>query len=183
MIAALRALAGLGPVGPVSSLWATDPVGGPDGQPTYRNAVAAWRPAGPWASPRRALAALLAIEQALGRQRRDRWGPRRIDIDLLAWDADRAAAALDRAARSSLPRPDLPHPRAFERSFVLVPWSEVAPDWRDPRSGATVADAAAAAGWGGVRPVAAAEGARWAAAVAELAGGHAGAPGAASGPR
>jgi 2-amino-4-hydroxy-6-hydroxymethyldihydropteridine diphosphokinase len=183
MIAALRALAALGAVGPVSSLWATDPVGGPEGQPTYRNAVAAWRPAGAWASPRRALAALLAIEQALGRERRDRWGPRRIDLDLLAWDADGAALALDRAARSRLPRPDLPHPRAFERPFVLVPWAEVAADWRDPRSGATVADAAAAIGRAGVWPVASPEGTRWAAAVAALLAADAGAPGDATGPR
>jgi 2-amino-4-hydroxy-6-hydroxymethyldihydropteridine diphosphokinase len=183
MIAALAALAALGAVGPVSSLWSTDPVGGPEGQPTYRNAVAAWRPADAWASPRRALAALLAIEQALGRERRDRWGPRRIDLDLLAWDADGAAVAPDRAARSGLPRPDLPHPRAFERPFVLVPWSEVAPGWRDPRSGATVADAAAAAGWGGVRPVAPPEGRRWAAAVAALVAANAGALGDATGPR
>jgi 2-amino-4-hydroxy-6-hydroxymethyldihydropteridine diphosphokinase len=183
MIAALRALAAVGTVGPVSSLWETDPVGGPGDQPTYRNAVATWRPAGAWASPQRALAALLAIELALGRERRDRWGPRRIDIDLLAWDAAGAAGGADRPARSGLPRPDLPHPRAFERPFVLVPWSEVAPGWRDPRSGATVADAAAAAGRGGVRPAALTEAARWATSVAALAGGTSGAVGAGSDPR
>lgn len=182
MVAALRALAALGAVGPVSSLWATDPVGGPAHQPTYRNAVALWRPAPAWGSPTRALAALLAIEQALGRRRCERWGPRRIDIDLLAWD-DGAAGAAERATPSRLPRPDLPHPRAFGRPFVLVPWSEVAPGWRDPRSGATVADAAASAPSDGVWPVAPPESTRWATAVAALVGGNAGAPGAAAGPR
>jgi 2-amino-4-hydroxy-6-hydroxymethyldihydropteridine diphosphokinase len=183
MIAALRALAALGAVEATSSLWATDPVGGPEGQPTYRNAVALWRPAAAWASPWRALAALLAIERALGRERRERWGARRIDVDLLAWEAEDGARAAGRSARSALPRPELPHPRAFERPFVLVPWSEVAPGWRDPRSGATVAAAAAAAALAGVRPVPPPEGDRWAAAVAGLPCEHAGAPGTGAGPR
>jgi 2-amino-4-hydroxy-6-hydroxymethyldihydropteridine diphosphokinase len=172
MIGALRALSALGTVGPVSSLWSTDPVGGPPDQPTFRNAVAAWRPARAWAAPGRALGALLAIEQALGRERRERWGPRRIDLDLLAWHAEPGAADAGRpttagAVRASGrgTRPDLPHPRALERPFVLVPWAEVAPGWRHPRAGLSIADAAAAADARGVREVDPDEGARWAVAV------------------
>lgn len=165
MIAAGQALGRLGAVGPVSSLWLTDPVGGPVGQPPYRNAVVIWRPAAPWATPPRSLAALLAVEQALGRERRDRWGPRRIDLDLLAWvpgpaaptvDGERVPGPIGRG-----PRPELPHPRSFERPFVLVPWSEVAPEWRHPGTGVTVAAARAAAGDGGVRPVPPDERERW----------------------
>jgi len=165
MVAAVRALARLGRVGAVSSLWRTDPVGGPAGQPAYRNAVLLWRPGTAWATPPRALAALLAIERALGRERRDRWGPRRIDLDLLAWQPDGGGTADGVASargRGRLALPDLPHPRAFGRPFVLVPWSEVAPGWRHPRSGVTVG-AAAAASSTGVWPVSAAERARWAA--------------------
>jgi 2-amino-4-hydroxy-6-hydroxymethyldihydropteridine diphosphokinase len=180
MIAALRALAALGSVGPVSSLWSTDPVGGPPDQPTYRNAVAVWRPAPPWATPATALAALLAIEQALGRERRDRWGPRRIDLDLLAWLADTEAptdAPVSRAATGARgPAPVLPHPRALERPFVLVPWAEVAPAWRHPHAGVRIADAAARVGAAGVRPVDGAERVRWMEAVAARA-----APGRAAG--
>jgi 2-amino-4-hydroxy-6-hydroxymethyldihydropteridine diphosphokinase len=165
MIAAVRALAALGSVGPVSSLWCTDPVGGPPGQPTYRNAVAVWRPAASWATPVRALAALLAIEQALGRERRDRWGPRRIDLDLLAWVEDAEAAKDAPAQRGATgargPAPVLPHPRALERPFVLVPWAEVAPSWRHPQAGVRIADAAARVGATGVRPVDASERVRW----------------------
>jgi 2-amino-4-hydroxy-6-hydroxymethyldihydropteridine diphosphokinase len=165
MIAAGRALARLGALGPVSSLWRTDPVGGPPDQPTYRNAVVVWHPAPPWATPAAALAALLAIEQALGRERRDRWGPRRIDLDLLAWSPPSADSAPHEGRRAPWRRPDLPHPRAFERPFVLVPWAEVEPAWRDPASGATVAATLAATGRAGVGRVATEEARRWSAAL------------------
>lgn len=64
------------------------------------------------------LRACLAIEEAMGRTRGVRWGPRRIDIDLLTYDA----ITLD------LPELTLPHPRLLERAFVLVPLAEIAPD-------------------------------------------------------
>jgi 2-amino-4-hydroxy-6-hydroxymethyldihydropteridine diphosphokinase len=71
-------------------------------------------------APAALLARALAVERALGRKRtrEQRWGPRTIDIDLLAYD-DAVVA-----------RPDLvlPHPRLFERAFVLVPLAEIAPD-------------------------------------------------------
>lgn len=124
LAAAVVALGRLGQIDGASDLWATDPVGGPAGQRTYLNAVIGWRPAPAWSTPERALAALLAIESGLGRVRREPWGPRRIDLDLLDWRGGRS-----RAHGSRLRRPALPHPRAHERAFVLVPWSEVAPDW------------------------------------------------------
>ena len=62
-----------------------------------------------------------AVERALGRDRgrEQRWGPRTVDVDLLAYDD----VVLDE------PRLTLPHPRMFERAFVLVPLAEIAPDW------------------------------------------------------
>jgi 2-amino-4-hydroxy-6-hydroxymethyldihydropteridine diphosphokinase len=61
-----------------------------------------------------------AVEQALGRRRTQerRWGPRPIDIDILAYD-DVALAG---------PELNLPHPRLFERAFVLVPLAEIVPE-------------------------------------------------------
>ncbi len=174
---ALAALAALGTVEVASGAWTTAPVGGPPGQPDYLNAVVRWRPAAPWATPERALAALLAIEAGLGRQRRERWGPRTLDLDLLdgvGW------APPGRGRRGTLP--SLPHPRAATRAFVLVPWAEVAPAWPAPpaepvpasvgRLGAwvaagTVADLARAIDRTGVRRATGATAAAWRAAVAD----------------
>ena len=71
-------------------------------------------------SPRALLERSLEIERALGRDRahEQRWGPRPIDIDLLAYDD----IALEE------PGLILPHPRLFERAFVLLPLAEIAPD-------------------------------------------------------
>jgi 2-amino-4-hydroxy-6-hydroxymethyldihydropteridine diphosphokinase len=71
-------------------------------------------------APRALLARTQAVERALGRDRtRERhWGPRAIDIDLLAYD-DLALATPDLT---------LPHPRLFERAFVLVPLAEIVPE-------------------------------------------------------
>ncbi len=71
-------------------------------------------------TPHELLARALATERALGRDRsRERpWGPRTIDIDLLAYD-DLAISDADLT---------LPHPRLFERAFVLLPLAEIAPD-------------------------------------------------------
>jgi 2-amino-4-hydroxy-6-hydroxymethyldihydropteridine diphosphokinase len=61
-----------------------------------------------------------AVEHALGRRRQEerRWGPRTVDLDLLAYDD----------VNADTPRLTLPHPRLFERAFVLVPLAEIAPD-------------------------------------------------------
>jgi 2-amino-4-hydroxy-6-hydroxymethyldihydropteridine diphosphokinase len=71
-------------------------------------------------TPRALLARAQAVERALGRERADerRWGPRPVDIDLIAYDD----LALEEADLM------LPHPRLFERAFVLVPLAEIAPD-------------------------------------------------------
>ena len=70
--------------------------------------------------PQALLARALSVERALGRDRRreQRWGPRPVDIDILAYDD----VTLD------TPNLTLPHPRLFERAFVLVPLNEIAPD-------------------------------------------------------
>jgi len=83
--------------------------------------------------PRDLLKRALAVEAGLGRDRATgrRWGPRPVDIDILAYDD------------VVLGEPDLtlPHPRMTERAFVLVPLAEIAPDWRV--DGERIADLAA----------------------------------------
>jgi 2-amino-4-hydroxy-6-hydroxymethyldihydropteridine diphosphokinase len=71
-------------------------------------------------APRAVLDRALAVERALGRDRarEERWGPRRIDIDLLAY----GDLAIDE------PGLELPHPRLMQRAFVLVPLAEIVPD-------------------------------------------------------
>lgn len=100
-----------------SSLYRTAPVGPP--QPDYVNACAVLQTR---------LAAdvlldhLLAIETQFGRERRERWGPRTLDLDLLLYgDAIIASDGLT-----------VPHPRLQERAFVLVPLAEVAAAWIVP---------------------------------------------------
>jgi 2-amino-4-hydroxy-6-hydroxymethyldihydropteridine diphosphokinase len=72
-------------------------------------------------SPGALLLRAQAVETALGRNRgqEQRWGPRTIDIDLIAYDD----------VRCREPDLTLPHPRALERAFVLAPLSDIAPDW------------------------------------------------------
>ncbi|HEY4231450.1 MAG TPA: 2-amino-4-hydroxy-6-hydroxymethyldihydropteridine diphosphokinase [Thermoanaerobaculia bacterium] len=120
---AVDALARLAPLLAVSSVYRTDPVGYRPQRPFY-NAVAAIR----WKdSPVRLLRATQAIEQALGRTRTFRNGPREIDIDILDVNGSRRAAG----------DPILPHPRMHGRRFVLAPLAELAPDWTHPQTGAT----------------------------------------------
>jgi 2-amino-4-hydroxy-6-hydroxymethyldihydropteridine diphosphokinase len=97
----------------VSSVYETEPVGGPEQGPFLNMAVrVATR-----RSPRRLLAACFGVEQALGRKRLERWGPRTIDIDILLY-GNRAFATR---------RLTVPHPRLVERPFALIPLLEVAP--------------------------------------------------------
>jgi 2-amino-4-hydroxy-6-hydroxymethyldihydropteridine diphosphokinase len=99
-----------------SSDYRTPPWGVTD-QPPFINAAIAVATALP---PRDLFARAVAVERALGRERsrERRWGPRTMDIDLLAYD--------DLVLRDE--NLTLPHPRLFERAFVLAPLAEIAPD-------------------------------------------------------
>jgi 2-amino-4-hydroxy-6-hydroxymethyldihydropteridine diphosphokinase len=99
-----------------SSDYATPPWGVVD-QPPFVNRCLA---AATLLTPRALLERALTVERSLGRDRarEQRWGPRAIDIDLLAYD--------DIAIQE--PNLTLPHPRLFERAFVLVPLAEIVPD-------------------------------------------------------
>lgn len=110
----------------VSSVYETEPVGGPEQDPYLNLAVRV----GTRRSPRRLMAACHGVEQALGRTRTQRWGPRTIDIDVLLYD--------ERVVDTR--RLQIPHPRLTERPFALIPLLEVAPGTRlpDGRSIATV---------------------------------------------
>jgi 2-amino-4-hydroxy-6-hydroxymethyldihydropteridine diphosphokinase len=96
-----------------SELFLTKPVGYLD-QPDFINAVAIGDTE---KTPTELLADLLAIEKNFGRVRDIRWGPRIIDLDLI-----------DCGVRLSSAELELPHPRAFEREFVLAPWFSLEPD-------------------------------------------------------
>jgi 2-amino-4-hydroxy-6-hydroxymethyldihydropteridine diphosphokinase len=97
----------------VSSIIETDAVGHPSG-PKYLNAVARISTG---LSPRRLLTVLLEIERTLGRERKVRWGPRTIDLDILLYDT----VTIDEEGLS------IPHPRMHQRSFVIEPLLEIAP--------------------------------------------------------
>jgi 2-amino-4-hydroxy-6-hydroxymethyldihydropteridine diphosphokinase len=103
----------------VSRLYETAPIGGPEGQPPYLNAVAHLKTT---LSPERLLALCLKIEESLGRKREVRWGPRTIDLDLLCYDQEIMAS----------PALTLPHPLMHERPFVMEPLAEIAPDLMHP---------------------------------------------------
>lgn len=99
----------------VSSVYETEPVGGPSGQPPYLNCVVELHTA---LTPRQLLAAAHAVEAAAGRRREVRWGPRTLDVDVLV------------VGDLTVEEEDLvvPHPRMRERGFVLVPLAELAPE-------------------------------------------------------
>ena len=98
----------------LSSIYTTEPVGGPE-QPNYLNAICIAESDLPAAD---LLALLHGIEKTLGRERIERWGPRTIDLDLIQYGT----------ILSSAEELELPHPRAHERKFVLEPWLEIEPD-------------------------------------------------------
>jgi 2-amino-4-hydroxy-6-hydroxymethyldihydropteridine diphosphokinase len=122
MRAAALALGRVARVKKTSHVVESAPVGGPP-QPDYLNAAAlvAYE-----RSPEDLLDALLAIEADLGRVRREKDGPRTIDLDVLWIEG----VALDTS------RLIVPHPRLHERAFALVPLLELVPGARDPRTGA-----------------------------------------------
>lgn len=130
----------------VSDYVETDPVGGPE-QPDYLNSVMVL-----WTrlSPSSVLRELNAIEAAAGRVREIRWGPRTLDLDLIQYGDPHDGTDVT----SSAPRLTLPHPRAHERGFVLVPWLDADPDARLRVGDAvrSVADLVAEVDSSGVRP-------------------------------
>jgi 2-amino-4-hydroxy-6-hydroxymethyldihydropteridine diphosphokinase len=140
---ALAAADGLAAVA-ASPVYETDPVGGPDGQPAFLNAVLVADSALP---PPDLLALAHAVEQAFGRLRLVRWGPRTLDVDLLVVGE----------LTSDDPDLTLPHPLAHQRAFVLVPWAAVDPGCVVPGRGTVAALLAALPhqSLAGVRPAAA----------------------------
>ncbi|MEO0686986.1 MAG: 2-amino-4-hydroxy-6-hydroxymethyldihydropteridine diphosphokinase [Cyanobacteria bacterium J06649_11] len=78
--------------------------------------------------PLELLEILLSIENQFGRERKEHWGARTLDLDLLLYDD----LILD------TPRLQIPHPRMLERAFVLVPLAEIIPDWIEPTSGRAI---------------------------------------------
>lgn len=112
---AVGALRETGEVVAVSPLYRTTPVGGPDGQEDYLNVVVELRTG---STPRQLLERAHDLERAAGRVRSERFGPRTLDVDVL-W-----------VEGASLVQADLvvPHPRLWQRRFVLAPLRDVAPE-------------------------------------------------------
>ena len=105
----------------VSELRETEPVGVAN-QPPFLNGAAALETE---LSARELLDSLLAIERELGRERRERWGPRTIDLDLLLYGEER----IDEPGLA------VPHPRLHERRFALEPLADLDPDLVVPGRG------------------------------------------------
>lgn len=106
-----------------SSWYKTAPIG--PSQPDYLNGCALLEVT---LSPQELLKTLLNIEDEFGRVRKERWGARTLDLDVLLF------------GYLILDTPDLqiPHPRMTERAFVLVPLAEIAPEWIEPVSGKAI---------------------------------------------
>ncbi|MER5792579.1 2-amino-4-hydroxy-6-hydroxymethyldihydropteridine diphosphokinase [Streptomyces sp. NPDC001980] len=115
----------------VSPVYETEPWGvAPGSQPTYYNAIVVLKTTLP---PSSLLERAHAVEEAFNRVRDEHWGPRTLDVDIVAY-AD---------VVSDDPHLTLPHPRAHERAFVLAPWYDIDPEALLPGRG-TVADLLAA---------------------------------------
>jgi 2-amino-4-hydroxy-6-hydroxymethyldihydropteridine diphosphokinase len=112
---AVATLSEAGDVTGVSPVYETEPVGGPPDQDDYLNVVVGLRTSD---SPGRLLWRCQALEQDAGRVRTVRFGPRTLDADVLWVDGE------------TVDEPDLvvPHPRMYERLFVLCPLADLAPD-------------------------------------------------------
>lgn len=109
-----------------SSVYETEPVGGPE-QGAYLNAVIV---VDSDVSAVELLERAHRAENSAGRLRGERWGPRTLDVDVLAFGDE----------ESTDPTLTLPHPRAHERGFVLVPWAEIDPGFVLPSLGRTVGE-------------------------------------------
>ncbi|MCL7365064.1 2-amino-4-hydroxy-6-hydroxymethyldihydropteridine diphosphokinase [Streptomyces ardesiacus] len=123
----------------VSPVYETEPWGvDPGSQPSYFNAVVIVKTTLP---PSSLLERAHAVEEAFHRVRDERWGPRTLDVDIVAYAE----------VVSEDPQLSLPHPRAHERAFVLAPWLDVDPEAALPGQG-RVADLLAAVTRDGVAP-------------------------------
>jgi len=135
---AVLALEARGTLLAISALYECAPVGPP--QPHYLNAAVLLDSE---LEPGQLLSELLAIERAHGRERRERWGPRTLDLDLLF----SPGLVLHEAQLT------LPHPELARRAFALSPLLDVVPEARDPHTGARYADLLQVLGDQGVRRV------------------------------
>ncbi|MFN9176246.1 MAG: 2-amino-4-hydroxy-6-hydroxymethyldihydropteridine diphosphokinase [Synechocystis sp.] len=106
-----------------SSWYQSHPVGPP--QPDFINGCALLEVS---LSPQALLQSLLAIEQQYGRIRKERWGPRTLDLDLIFYENHQL----------NLPNLQIPHPQFHLRPFVLIPLAEIAPNWVDPQNGQAI---------------------------------------------
>jgi 2-amino-4-hydroxy-6-hydroxymethyldihydropteridine diphosphokinase len=99
----------------VSPVYETEPIGGPSGQAAYLNLVVELDTI---LTPRQLLGVAHRLEAAAGRVRAERWGPRTLDVDVL-WVEGHSVAEPDL---------EVPHPRMWERRFVVAPLADLAPD-------------------------------------------------------
>lgn len=106
----------------ISGVWQTEAWPPGSAQPDYYNAVVELDGAALEPEPEPLYAVLARIEYAFGRERREQWAPRTLDLDIVAMDGfvGRYGSII------------LPHVRMAERRFVLAPLAEIAPDWRHP---------------------------------------------------
>ena len=109
----------------ISQLIETSPVGGPPDQNDYLNGVAELICT---VSARQLLDQLLKVETQMGRQRKEKWGPRCLDLDLLLFGDE----IIDE------PHLKVPHPLMQKRGFVMIPLCEIAPDLIHPVLGSTM---------------------------------------------
>lgn len=143
--AAVVAITGFSTLARASSLYESAPIG-PE-QPDFLNAAVLLSTD---LTPQGLLDELLRVERTQGRVRRERWGPRTVDLDIL-W--------IDGSVVDS-PTLSVPHPGLGARAFALLPLLEVAPDAIDPRSGIPLAGGRAALNEQRIRVI---EGSAWAA--------------------
>ena len=119
-------------IGARSGVWRSPAWPAGAGQPDYHNAVVEADIGA--LQPEQVFAILVGVECAFGRVRRERWGARTLDLDILAMGSFVGVFG----------GIELPHPRMAERAFVVLPMAEIAPGWRHPIVGLSVSDIAQA---------------------------------------
>ncbi|MDA8292082.1 MAG: 2-amino-4-hydroxy-6-hydroxymethyldihydropteridine diphosphokinase [Actinomycetota bacterium] len=134
LVGAVSGLRAVDPGLAVSPLYETAPVGGPEGQGPYLNCVVRMDVV---LDPREVLELARSLENAAGRTREARFGPRTLDVDVL----------LVEGVEQDDPELVLPHPRMLGRAFVLAPLEDLDPGlvpagWREALGGSAAVDAA-----------------------------------------